>query len=200
MITKKERVAFFMALGVLSGLFGFVYEVIFYFLNSGCKNWYMRGITFGPWIDIYVIGGLFIYFICRKIKHKPFLVFITSGVVCGSLEYLSGLFIYLLMDGRRAWNYNTEILNFGSLNGFICLRSVLFFALSGVFMIYVMIPFIKMLLTCKYKKCFTNLFILLGIIFIIDELYNVMAQLHLFGLHKASYYYDKLGIKYWSSK
>ena len=200
MITKKERVAFFMAIGVLSGLFGFVYEVIFYFFNSGCKGWYMRGITFGPWIDIYVIGGFIIYFLCRKIKHKPLLVFAASGVICGSLEYLSGLLIYTLMDGRRAWNYNTEILNFGSLNGFICLRSVLFFALSGVFMIYVMIPFIKMLLNCKYKKFFTNLFITLGFIFIIDELYNVMAQLHLFGLHKASYYYEKLGLKYWSSK
>jgi len=200
MITKKERVAFFMALGVLSGLFGFVYEVIFYFFNSGCKGWYMRGITFGPWIDIYVIGGLFIYFLCRKIKHKPVLVFVASGVICGALEYLAGLLIYTLNNGHRAWNYNTEILNFGSINGFICLRSVLFFAVSGLFLIYVMIPFIQKLLSSKHKKIFTNIFIVLGVLFLIDEIYNLMAYINLFGLKKASYFYDKLGIKYWSSK
>lgn len=195
----KKKVAFFSGLAILSGIFGFIYEVIFYYINGGFKSLYMRGICFGPWIDIYVIGGILIYLMCRKFKEKPWLVFLLSGAICGILEYLAGFMIYNLFDGKRAWDYNTEILNFGNIDGFICLRSVLFFALSGLILIYVIVPIINKLLSSKHSKTFENIFIILGIIFIIDEVYNLLAKALPKCLHSASHYYEKLGIKYWKS-
>lgn len=195
----KNKIAFICGLGVLSGIFGFVYELIFYWINGGFNQFYMRGICFGPWIDIYVIGGLLIYYLCRKLKDRPILVFTFSGVLCGLLEYAAGLLIFNLFDGKRAWDYNTEILNFGNINGFVCLRSVLFFALSGLILIYIIVPFINKLLNGKYKNIFENVFITLGIIFIVDEIYNVLIKIIPASIHSASYYYEKLGIKYWKS-
>ena len=34
-----------------------------------------------------------------------------------------------------------EILSFGNIGGYICLRSVLFFGISGLFLVYAIIPF-----------------------------------------------------------
>ena len=37
---------------VMSGVFGFVYESIFYYFNSGMTQVYWRGANFLPWINI----------------------------------------------------------------------------------------------------------------------------------------------------
>ena len=42
---------------VIAGLFGFIYEFIFYFFNSGMKTFYYRGANFFPWINIYATGS-----------------------------------------------------------------------------------------------------------------------------------------------
>ena len=39
-----------------------------------------------------------------------------------------------------AWSSNTEIWNFGNINGYVCLRSVMFFGVSGVLLVYMVIP------------------------------------------------------------
>ena len=46
---------------VMAGVFGFVYEVIFYYFNSGMTQVYWRGSNFLPWINIYATGALMIY-------------------------------------------------------------------------------------------------------------------------------------------
>ena len=51
---------------VVSGVFGFIYEFLFYYLNSGMKTFYYRGGNFLPWINIYAIGSLLIFFITYK--------------------------------------------------------------------------------------------------------------------------------------
>lgn len=48
---------------VISGIFGWIYEFIFYYFNSGMKTFYFRGGNFLPWINIYAIGAyIYIYF------------------------------------------------------------------------------------------------------------------------------------------
>ena len=46
---------------VISGIFGFIYEVIFYYFNFGMKDIYMRGSNFLPFINIYATGSIIIY-------------------------------------------------------------------------------------------------------------------------------------------
>ncbi len=46
--------------------------------------------------------------------------------MCGLLEFIVG-YLLLHISHIRLWDYNTEILNYGNIGGYICLRSVLFF-------------------------------------------------------------------------
>ena len=139
---KQTMIGVISMLIVISGIFGFVYEFIFYYINSGMKEFYYRGGNFLPWINIYAIGSLFIYFLTYNDKGNPLKVFIKSTIICGVIEYVAGFIMYDIF-GFRCWDYNTEILNFGNINGYICLRSILFFGMSSLFLVYLVLPSVK---------------------------------------------------------
>ena len=158
-------------IAILGGIFGFIYETIFYKIDLG--YFVKRGSSYGPWIPIYVIGSLLIVIFTYKYKDKPILVFLLNVLITGLLEYFTG-FILLKYFNRRLWDYNTEILNFGNINGFICLRSVLFFGLSSLFLIYVLVPKLIILYN-KYPKIFKLITTFLSITYLIDIiLYNIL--------------------------
>ncbi len=144
---RRREFSIVLLIFVVGGVFGFVYEELFYLVNDYIKfavwRWEKRGNTFGPWIQIYGIGGVFIYLCTRKLAEKPLLVFLVSGLLCGTLEFLTGLFFDKCMGGTRYWDYNVEIWNFGNINGYVCLRSVLFFALSGLILLYIICPLLR---------------------------------------------------------
>ena len=124
----------------ISGVFGFCYEVVFYYFNSGMTEIYWRGGNFLPWINIYAIGSVMLYFLTYKYRKNPLKVFMISFIACGILEYIAGLGMYVIGDRFRCWDYNTEIWNFGNIHGFVCLRSVSFFGLSALLLIYLVVP------------------------------------------------------------
>ena len=127
---RKQTIILLLGIIVCAGIFGWVYETLFYLYNfDGLLV--KRGNNFGPWINIYSLGGVLIYFSCRKLAHTPWCVFLISGTVCGLLEYIAGYAMDHIYHGDWGWNYNTEKLNFGNINGYVCLRSVLVFALGG---------------------------------------------------------------------
>ena len=190
----KTKVGIILMLIVISGIFGFIYEFIFYFFNGGMKEFYYRGGDFLPFIDIYALGALIIFFLTRNTNSK-LKVFLISLVSCGVLEYLAGYIIYITQNGRRYWNYNTEILNFGNINGFICLRSVLFFGISGLILKFIIVPFVYKLAS---KKHFIIYSYIIGIIFLLDWFYN-FAIVRIFPLTNASTIYKRIGIKYVNS-
>lgn len=141
---KKDTFLKILLIMVISGIFGFVYETIFYKIDLG--YFVKRGDTLGPWLPIYAFGGLLITLINKNNQNDSLKVFLKSMLVCGVLEYICG-YIFLKYFNLRLWDYNKEVLNIGNINGFICLRSVLFFGISGVFLIRVVIPLID-----KYKE------------------------------------------------
>ena len=154
---------------IISGIFGFIYETIFYRIDLG--YFVKRGTTFGPWVPIYAFGGLFIILFSYKFKDKPLFVFLINMLVTGLLEYLTG-FILLKYFNIRLWDYNNEILNFLNINGFVCLRSVLFFGLSSLLLIYVIVPFIDKIYNRKLEIISFCLFIILIIDMIIWRIYE----------------------------
>ena len=180
---------------VVSGVFGFIYEFLFYYLNSGMKTFYYRGGNFLPWINIYAIGSLLIFFITYKRRKNPFKVFILSMVICGVLEYISGWAIYNLQDGARYWDYNTEILNFGNLDGFICFRSVFFFGLSSLLLIYGIVPFCFYIAKKMNKKVFIVISVTLCLLILADEFYNLSIA-RMLDLPRASDIYKQYGFHY----
>lgn len=184
---------------VIAGIFGFVYEFIFYYFNGGMKDLYYRGSNFLPWINIYAIGSLLIYFITFKHKKSPFKVFLLSTLICGILEFIAGYIMYEFFGGFRCWDYNSEILNFGNIEGYICLRSVLFFGISSLLLMYVIVPFCYYLASIFNKKTFLIISIIICSIFLLDELYNLIFA-RLFDLQRASDIYKQIGFKYVSFK
>ena len=180
---------------VIAGVFGFLYEFLFYYLNSGMKTFYYRGGNFLPWINIYATGSLMIFFITYKRRKNPFKVFVLSMVICGVLEYIAGWGVYNLSNGARYWDYNTEILNFGNIDGYICLRSVLFFGLSSLLLIYVIVPFCFLLAKKINKKIFIIVSITLCSLIMIDEVYNLSIA-KIFDLPRASDVYKQMGFNY----
>lgn len=180
---------------VISGIFGFIYEVVFYYFNGGMTNVFWRGGNFLPWINIYAIGGSLILLSAYRFRKSPLKVFLVSFFLCGILEYFSGLGIYIIGDGLRYWDYNTEILNFGNIGGFICLRSVLFFGISGLLLIYIIVPFCIYLSKKINKKTFFVISIILCGIFLGDEIYNFLIT-KLFNLPSSIEVYKEIGIQY----
>lgn len=193
-LSFRQKVGVFCFVWVISGLFGWVYEFIFYYFNGGMKEFYMQGGNFLPWINIYAIGAFLIIFLTYKYRKNPIIVFLIAVISTGLLEYFSGLVIYKI-TGNRLWDYNVEILNFGNIGGFVCLRSVMFFGLSGLFLMYFLLP----LFIDLSKRIPVNVFFWVGIclfsIVMVDELYNLVIA-RMLGLARASDVYKSLGFKY----
>lgn len=180
---------------VISGIFGFVYEVIFYYFNFGMKDIYMRGSNFLPFINIYATGSIIIYILTKRLKKNPFLIFLISVIATGILEFISGYVMYEFFNGFRCWDYNTEILNFGNIGGYVCLRSVLFFGISSLLLMYVIVPMCYYLATILNKKTFIIISYSIFALFLIDDLYNLLIA-RIFDLKRASDIYKSLGFKY----
>lgn len=192
---KKTMLGIFCMIIVIGGVFGFLYEYFFYFFNGGMKEFYYRGGNFLPWINIYATGSVMIYILTYKYRKNPLKVFLISVISTGLLEYFSGLGIYIIGDGLRYWDYNTEILNFGNINGFVCLRSVMVFALSALLLMYVIVPFCFRVASKSNKKVFLIVTISICSIFLADEFYNLIFT-KLFNLPNAIKIYKSIGIHY----
>jgi len=194
-LNKKQIISMICILIVFSGVFGWLYEFFFYYLNSGFKTFYMRGGNFLPFINIYAYGAFLILFLTYKKKDNPLYVFIISMITTGILEYFSGYILYGKLHWLKCWDYNQEILNFGNINGYVCLRSVLVFGLSALLLVYVIVPLILKIVKSKYINTIFIVSIIVCSIFIIDEVYNLIFT-SLFNLPKASTIYKNLGFKY----
>ena len=194
-LDKKNKIAIFFFLIVFAGVFGWIYEFIFYFFNSGMKTFYYRGANFLPWINIYATGSIVIYLLTYKLKKHPFFVFLISLLATGILEYVAGYGMYKFDNGIRCWDYRNEILSFGNIDGFVCLRSVLIFGLSALLLMYFVIPVFIYLSFKINKKVFFYLGCILFSLFILDELYNLIFA-NVLGTPRAREIYEKNGFKY----
>ena len=194
-LEKKQIIGILCYIWAFAGIFGWLYEFIFYYFNGGCKIWYMQGGNFLPWINIYAIGSIMIILLSYKYRKHPCLVFIIAMISTGILEFFSGYVIYQITGGLRLWDYNQEILNFGNIEGFVCLRSVLFFGISALFLMYIILPIFLYL----SKKIPIEYFFIVGVIlffFIMaDEIYNLIIA-RVLDLPRASDIYKSLGWHY----
>ena len=170
---KEEKIVLIIQIILISAIFGFIYETIFYRIDLG--YFVKRGYTIGPWLPIYARGGLLIYLSNIKNKNNILKIFINSAVMCGLLEFIVG-YLLLHISHIRLWNYNTEILNYGNIGGYICLRSVLFFGLSGVFLMNIVLPLITKIINKYQSKKTEYITIFLGGLFCIDFIVNYIIK------------------------
>ena len=180
---------------VIAGTFGFLYEFIFYYFNSGMTQFFWRGGNFLPWINIYATGAVTIFFLTYRKRKHPFYIFLVSMIASGILEYIGGWGMDYFGDGLKCWDYNSEILSFGSIDGYVCLRSVLFFGLSSLLLMYVIVPLLFSLAKKMNRKHFLILSYTLCAIILFDEFYNLLFA-RILSLPRASTIYKKLGFHY----
>ena len=191
---KETMIGIFCLLVVITGMFGFLYEFIFYYFNGGMKTFYWRGGNFLPWINIYATGSIMIYFLTYKDRKKPLKVFLTCVITTGILEYFSGLGMDKIA-GKRCWDYSQEILGALNINGYVCLRSVLVFGVFALLLMYIVIPLCYYLAKKSNKKVFISISVILFSIFMLDEIYNLLIA-RIFHLPRAYNVYSKLGVPY----
>lgn len=194
-LTTKQKISFISIILVVSGIIGWVYEVIFYYFNGGMKEIYWRGGNFLPFINIYAYGAFLIIFFTRKHLKNPIKVFLISLISSGILEYISGFVLFGILGWNRAWDYNVEILNFGNISGYVCLRSVVFFGISGLFLMYVVVPNVLRLIKSKYSNIVFYISVIICALFLCDEIYNLVIT-KLFNLPNAIKIYKSLGVHY----
>lgn len=155
-----------------SGVFGFIYEELFYRIDLG--YFVKRGSTFGPWIPIYVFGGAAFTMLVYRFKDNPLFVFLLCVLVSGIMEFVTGYVLYHVFN-TRLWDYNTEIWNFGNIGGYICLRSVLFFGLSGLALVYMVIPIMIRLVGMADARIISIVSRCLAVLFVTDcALYRIL--------------------------
>lgn len=195
LLERYQKIGILLLVVVISGFFGWVYEFIFYFFDGGTGEFYMQGGNFLPWINIYAIGALLILATTWKLRKYPWAVFLISVVTTGALEFVAGWLVYAVGGGTRYWDYNVEILNFGNIGGFVCLRSVLFFGVSALILVYAIMPFCIWLAKRMPKREFLILTITLFSFVMVDEIYNLLAS-KVFGWPDAMEFYKSMGWKY----
>lgn len=146
---------------------GWVWEVILTFIQTG--NFVNRGVLHGPWLPIYGFGGVGILLLVGHLRKYPPLVFLTSALFCGVMEYLTGWYLETVKH-LKWWDYSDIPLN---LHGRVCLLSVLCFGLCGLFVIYAIYPrfhdvFAKLKPQPKQILCS-----ILVAIFLVDFVYSI---------------------------
>ena len=194
-LERWQKWGVLMAVVVFAGIFGWVYEMIFYFFNGGMQKFYMQGGNFLPWINIYAIGAVLIIWTTYRLRRWPWVVFLVAVVATGVLELVAGWLVYTIGSGTRYWDYNTEILNFGNIGGFVCLRSVLVFGVSALMLMYLIVPGLIYLTRRVPRKVFMSVVICLFVLVMVDEVYNLLAS-KVFGWPGAVEFYRALGWEY----
>lgn len=135
---RKKMALVLLLLFVVGAVSGWLYEMGFYRIDLG--QFVKRGHGIGPWLPIYGFGSVLILLTTFRLRKHPLAVFGMAGLASGVLEFGTGWVLYHFWDGLRLWDYNTEIWNWGNIGGYVCLRSVLFFALAGLLLVYVIFP------------------------------------------------------------
>ena len=143
--TLLDKLLYYFVIFILGAITGYIYEVIFYYITLGVlNNW---GILYGPWLPIYGVGAVFLSML-KPLKKNPILLFILSIIITGLLEYIVG-YISVNIFNQRLWDYTGLFLN---INGLVCLRSVLTFAVGSLILNYLLLPLIDKYYNKKYYK------------------------------------------------
>lgn len=189
---QKVGIAFLVI--VIAGFIGWSYEFILAWAENG--HIFMKGGNLLPWMNIYAIGAICLIPVTWKIRKYPWLVFVVSAITTGIVELIGGWAVYILGNGTRYWNYCEGPWAFGSINGFVCLLSVICFGLSALALVYLVLPFCIHLAINMKKRIFLTLTISLFVLVMADEITNL--TLKNLNLPNAMDFYRSLGLEYQS--
>lgn len=187
-----QKIGILMLVFVIAGVVGWVYEFIVAWIENG--HIMAKGGNFLPWINIYAFGALLIIPLTYKFRKKPWAVFLISVLATGLLELVGGWLVYTIGNGTRYWNYDYGLWAFGSINGFVCPLSVTIFGIGALLLMYFVLPFCIKLATKMSKRAFLILAISLFVLFVGDEIINLILKN--LGQPTAMDFWRSLGLEY----
>lgn len=164
-----NRQCYLFLIFLIGCLAGWIYEEIFYWFTEGMLR--NRGILYGPWLPIYGIGALGIYAI-KPMKKHPALLFFLCAVVTGVVEYVIGV-ISIRFFGMRLWDYRGLLWN---IDGIICLRSVMSFAVMGLVFHYLLEPKAEGMVRRINTKIVRVVCLVLFVVFVADCILSALFR------------------------
>lgn len=147
---------------------GWLFEVILHMITDG--EFVNRGVLHGPWLPIYGAGSVLILMLLNKLRRKPVLEFLTTVVLCGSLEYYIAWFLEQAYGGSKWWDYEGYFLN---LHGRICAEGLLTFGLGGMLIVYFLAPLLDNLFRRIPRKVLVTGCVILILTFFLDQIYSI---------------------------
>lgn len=166
---KNSKIIYWSLVFLFGAIIGWIYEEGFSILID--KTLENRGFMYGPYLPVYGFGAIFLVYFLKKYKDKPILIFILSILITGITEYITGYLMETIFK-RTWWDYTGLFMN---LNGYVCLRSVLNFAVLALLLMYLIEPLINKLIK-KYKRTSTIFTISTFIIILIDLIITLLFR------------------------
>ena len=160
---------FYVWLFFLLSIFGWLWEGCLYLFKDDI--YVNRGFMTGPWLPIYGMGGIMLELLFHKWRDRPFVIFVSSMVLCTALEYLAGWYLELTW-GVKWWDYSDMPWN---LHGRICLVSSLLFGVGGMLLVWVISPLLYSLYRRVSVKTRVALGLLVIAVFVADAAYSAMV-------------------------
>lgn len=126
----EQLFLFFVTISVM----GWIMEVIVQLVNR--HKFINRGFLIGPYCPIYGSGAVLVVSLLSRFEDQPWLVFLLSLLVCGTLEYMTSFVMEKLFHARW-WDYSKNRLNIA---GRVCAGTLIPFGTLSLLVLYVLKP------------------------------------------------------------
>lgn len=146
---------------------GWIWEVSLSMISYG--RFVNRGVLHGPWIPIYGFGCVLILLLLKRFRMRPKVEFSMAVLLCGCIEYFTGLVLELTHNGQKWWDYTGYFLN---LDGRICAEGLLVFGVGGMAFVYVIAPLIDNWVKEHLNKKLSAACLVLLLLFGADVVYS----------------------------
>ena len=141
---------------------GWIWEVIYIAVTE--KVVAKRGMLRGPWLPLYGLGGIVMLEVLSRFRNSPAVVFLLAMIMCGTLEYFTGVAIEHFF-GCRWWDYSTKRFQF---RGRICLGGIMLFGISGTAAVCGFGPILNSRINAISTPVYTVLITVLCTVFLLD--------------------------------
>ena len=165
--TRRYSIWSLIAIFFTAAIIGWLFEVTLHIIEQG--EFVKRGVLQVPWLPIYGYGCILILTVLYKFRKKPLKEFFLIIILCGIVEYCTGVYLEHTFNGTRWWDYSGYFLN---IHGRVCAEGLLVFGLGGIILVYMLAPLIDNLLKRVNPKKLIVICCILLSLFIFDHIYS----------------------------
>ena len=130
------NIEIYFMLFIIYAFLGWIMECILGLIQN--HKFVNRGFLIGPYCPIYGVGVVIVTLLLSRFSNNIILLFISSTILCGILEYFTGYLMEKIFNARW-WDYTDKKFN---INGRVCLEYLLAFGVICVLVISFVNPWI----------------------------------------------------------